>query len=117
MEKEISYSELARRVGDCILNNEIMNTEEGFWELVNGDDTYCYAHETKKECEEREEDCRHESYDIYQNYIITESGADYLKRNTNEVVYYNEKLNMYLWGITHFGTSWDEVFTTINEAE
>lgn len=41
------------------------------------------------------------------------SGADYLKRNTNELVFYSEKMNLYFWGITHFGTSWDGVYTSI----
>ena len=26
---------------------------------------------------------------------------------------YNEQLDMYLWGITHFGTSWDYVLTDV----
>jgi len=115
MEK-ISYRELARRVGDCILNNEIHNatTVDGCeWEMVNGNDCHCYVHETVEECDEHSDDCEEESKEIYQEYIITDSGADYLKRKTEEIVYYNDEINMYLWGITHFGTSWDGVYTEI----
>ena len=32
---------------------------------------------------------------------------------TDEIVYYNEELDMYVWGITHYGTSWDYVLTDI----
>lgn len=114
MTKEtISYRELARRVGDCVLNNNIMNTGDFDFELVGGKDDYCYKHETEEECEKDSENCEYESKDVYQNYIITPSGADYLIKNTDEIVYYSEKLDLYLWGITHFGTSWDGVFTEI----
>ena len=113
--KTITYAELARRVGDCVLNNEIRReTEERFeWDVVNGETHYCYKHETEDECEKDRGNCDYEKVDIYQEYIITKSGADYLIRNTDEVVFYCEDLNMYLWGITHFGTSWDGVHTTI----
>lgn len=118
MKEEITYAELARRVGDCILNNEVMNNENFHeWERENGEDIYCYKHDPREDCEAHNEDCDYESVEVYQNYIITEGGADYLKRNTNEIVYYNDKLNMYIWGITHFGTSWDGVHTTIGSKE
>lgn len=111
--EEISYSELARRVGDCVLNNNIMNAGDFDFELKNGKDTHCYKHETEEECKKDDANCEYEPEDIYQTYIITSGGADYLTRNTDEIVYYCEKLDMYLWGITHFGTSWDGVFTQI----
>lgn len=116
MKEEISYSELARRVGDCILNNTIkaeLTSDDYEFELFNGEDTYCYKHESKDECQKHSDDCDYENVDVYQTYIITEDGAGYLKSNTNEIVYYNDKLDLYLWGVTHFGTSWDGVFTSI----
>lgn len=116
----VSYSELARRVGDCILNNSIMSELAGEYdfELISGEDTYCTTHETKEECDKAQlegETCDLESRDVYQTYIITGDGADYLKRKTDEIVYYNEKLDLYLWGVTHWGTSWSGVFTEINK--
>jgi hypothetical protein len=113
--EEVSYQELARRVGDCVLNNEIHHsTGDNYeFELFNGEDCYCIKHESKKDCQSDSDNCEFESHEIYQEYIITESGAEYLQRNTNEIVFYCEALNMYLWGITHFGTSWSGVFTTI----
>jgi hypothetical protein len=115
--EEISYAELARRVGDCVLNNEIhslSDREIGDWDEFNGSQSYCYKHETEEECEANgSADCEYECHEIYQEYIISQSGAEYLERNTDEVVFYNERLDMYLWAITHFGTSWDGVFTQI----
>ena len=47
--------------------------------------------------------------DIFQYYIITENGADALARYTNELVLYNEELDLYLLCVTHYGTSWSYV--------
>lgn len=114
----VSYEELARRVGECVMNNNIRNSEEfqDSFELYNGEQSYCTTHETKDECEKDDyTTCNDEYYDIYQDYIITQGGAEYLARKTNEIVFYSEKLEMYIWGITHFGTSWSGVFTDIKE--
>jgi hypothetical protein len=54
-----------------------------------------------------------EYQEIYQWYIITEYGARFLQEHTDEIVYYHEEMDMYVWGITHFGTSWDYVLTDI----
>lgn len=51
--------------------------------------------------------------EIYQYYIISDSGANILCELTNEIVFYNEELDMYVWGVTHWGTSWDYVLTDI----
>lgn len=90
----LDYETLAKIVGDCILNNEILgSTDTDDWEIVNGDWTI--------------------ENEIYQFYIISDKGADFLIDHTDETVFYNEKLDLYLWGITHFGTAWDYVLTDI----
>ena len=96
----MSYRTLANALHGCILNNEIYSKAFNFgeWELVNG---YDYDEETE------------EYYDIYQWYIISGYGAEILQDCTNEIVYYHEELDIYLWAITHWGTSWDYVFTDI----
>ena len=96
---KITYNELADRVGDMVLNNYIMSICDNF-ELQNG-------MEYDEESDEYTE--------VYQTYIITDRGAEYLKRNTNELVYFNDDLNMYVWGITHYGTSWDDVEIELND--
>ena len=50
---------------------------------------------------------------IYQYFIITKYTANKLLAHTNEVILYNEGLDIYLLGVTHFGTSWDYVLTDI----
>lgn len=87
----LDYRALSEIVGDCILNNTIREETMNDWEIVAGD------------------------FDdmIYQDYIISEQGYKFLEEYTDEIVFYNERLNMYIWGITHFGTSWDYVLTDI----
>lgn len=51
--------------------------------------------------------------EIFQYFIISEQGASILEEYTNEIVYYNEALGLYVWGVTHYGTSWDYVLTDI----
>ena len=94
----LDYYTLASILVDCILKNELYEFG-GYenWELVNG--------------EEEDEDGNY--CEVYQYYIISYGGYDFLKEYTDEIVYYHEELDMYLWGITHFGTSWDYVLTDI----
>lgn len=63
---------------------------------------------------EREQD---EPAEIYQYYIISDSGYNILKYHTNEIIYYIEPLDIYVWGVTHYGTSWDYVLTNIKIEE
>lgn len=51
--------------------------------------------------------------EIYQYYIISSWGAELLERETNEIVFYNDALDLYVWGVCHWGTSWDYVLTNI----
>lgn len=100
--KEIGYVDyltLAKAVGNMILANDIIAKTDGvigYWELINDPVL--------------EEDY---SPEIFQWYIIDPTGAEILSEWTDEFVYYNEELELYLWGITHFGTSWDYVLTDI----
>ena len=51
--------------------------------------------------------------EIFQYYIIDDRLAQILQEWTNEIVYYIDSLDIYVWGVTHFGTSWDYVLTNI----
>lgn len=92
----LDYRALARIVGDMIVGDMILNntirseTMEDF-EIVAGRFTKM----------------------IFQDYIISEQGYKFLEEYTDEIVFYNENLDIYVWGITHFGTSWDYVLTDI----
>ena len=110
----LDYRALANIVGDLILNNDVWTaTEPEDWELVSGE--YCYGIDIDgNECDPFSDECYDISYyDAYQHYIISESGYNFLKEYTDEIVYYNNELNIYLWAITHYGTSWDYVLTNI----
>ena len=87
----LDYQTLAAIVGDCILNNTVRAETMEDWEIVTG--------------EFREM--------IFQDYIISEYGYKFLEEHTDEIVFYNEKLDIYVWGITHFGTAWSHVLTNI----
>lgn len=66
--------------------------------------------EELKEKLEREQD---KTPEIYQYFIIDNNGAEILKDLTNEIVFYLPCLDVYVWGVTHYGTAWDCVLTDI----
>lgn len=68
--------------------------------------------ELEKQIEELEEQQDYPP-EIFQYFIISDNGAEILKDYTEEQVFYNEELDMYVWGVTHYGTSWDYVLTDI----
>lgn len=94
----LDYHTLSKIVGDCVLNNNIFEyAGYGNWALENGLEENEYG----------------DYVEVYQYYIVSDGGARILIDETDEIVYYHEELDMYLWGITHFGTSWDYVLTDI----
>lgn len=113
----ITQQELARRVGPCILNNTVIRAADD-WEPYCGSGI-SYRNEEGEELTEEEREAYFsgdyegevsEEYDeIYQYFIITGGGAEYLKRFTDDLVMYSEKLDMYLWCITFWGTPWSGV--------
>lgn len=50
-----------------------------------------------------------EEYDIFQYYIIDDETAESLCGHTTEIVFYDRKLDVYVLGVTHCGTSWTYV--------
>ena len=50
-------------------------------------------------------------------YFIVSDNALYLLKEANELVFYSEKLDCYIWGVCHWGTSWDYVLTGIKLEE
>lgn len=100
----IDYRTLAKSF-DAVLVNDVtklffaeVNGEYNEAEVVNGCDY-------NEECEEYEE--------IYQYYIISDNGYNILSELTDEIVYYIPLLDCYVWGVTHYGTSWGYVLTDI----
>lgn len=135
----VDYATLAKCF-DAVLNNEIMNLtyDIGNWEQVSGiidnSDEIEELEEKRDELEEENENSpsqileneikkieeeieefeneQDEGQEVYQWFIVDDWGARLLQ-DINEIVYYNETLDMYLWGVTHYGTSWDYVLTSI----
>ena len=90
------------------MNNNIFDlgwTIGNGWELVNG-----LNYVEDNEDEEVEEI---ENSEVYQWYIVSSSGAEMIQEYTDEILYYHEELDMYLWGVTHWGTAWDYVLMDI----
>ena len=105
-EEKKTYREMVEFCCDnLILNNDIMqelSKKDIYFELYSGCD---YIEEYDEYC------------DIYQFYIISELDAERLAEFTNEIVYYNEELNLYILGVTHYGTSWGYVPSGWKEEE
>lgn len=110
----LDYRALSQIIGGSILNNYIMEeTHPEDWELVSGKD--CFGlDESGEECDPFSDECVYvEEYQVYQYHIISESAANFLHIYTDEIVYHHHDYDLYLWGITHFGTSWDYILTDI----
>lgn len=135
----VDYGTLAKAF-DAVLNNDIMNLtyDIGSWEQVSGiidnSEKIEELEEKKDELEEENENNpsqileneineineqieeleneQDEDPEVFQWFIVDDWGGRLLQE-VNEIVYYNEKLDMYLWGVTHYGTSWDYVLTSI----
>ena len=93
--KRLSYYNLFYHDESLILCNNIINDYENL-ELMNGNDY--------------DED-NDEYLDIYQYYIIDDNLANRLIDNTNEIIYHHNRLDIYVLGVSHFGTSWQYVLT------
>lgn len=135
----VDYATLAKCF-DAVLNNDIMSLtyDIGYWEQVSGiidnTDEIEELEEKRDELEEENENNPSQiieneineineqieeleseqdgGQEVFQWFIVDDWGARLLKE-INEIVYYNETLDMHLWGVTHYGTSWDYVLTSI----
>ena len=135
----VDYATLSKCF-DAVLSNDIMSLtyDIGSWYQLSGiidnTDEIDELEEKRDELEEENENnpsqiLENEIYkindeiaeleseqddepEVFQWFIVDDWGARLLKE-INEIVYYNETLDMYLWGVTHYGTSWDYVLTSI----
>lgn len=138
----VDYSTLAKSF-QAVLNNEIISNtlDIGYWEQLSGyvdnseeiDELLDEAKELEENIDlENEEEAeatqelldsiysqldelneeQERTEEIFQYYIVDDNGAEILQE-CNEIVFYNETLDMYVWGVTHYGTSWSYVLTNI----
>ena len=113
----LDYRTLAKSFDAVLSNNIIQKTTDvcGWWDLVNGSECY-YINNDGDEVtwEEFDENGGEEIWsEVYQYFIISDQGAQILQDWTDELVWYNGELDLYVWGVTHYGTSWDYVLTDI----
>ena len=109
---------------DCVLCNNIPEIDENLFCNVISGDLERFEDEngeeiTREEAEEREENGERiysNWVDIFQYYIVSDN-AKYLLEEAGEIVLYSEKLDCYIWCITHYGTAWDYVLTSIKLKE
>ena len=128
----VDYATLAKAF-DAVLNNDIMSKtfDIGYWKQESGfvdnsekideireqieeldeKENAEQIEELESKIEELEEEQEYQP-EIYQYYIVSDNGARILEE-FNEIVFYNEEIDMYLWGVTHYGTSWSNVLTDI----
>lgn len=76
------------------------------WEKQTERDFDCFADADEEEQDEDEAD-----EEVFQWFIIGDEAAYMFSQLTNELIYYSESLDMYLLGVTHFGTAWSGVMT------
>ena len=87
----VDYHALASAFDGVQVPGKLMDI--GYWDLVNG---------TPDPDDE-----------IFQYVLISGQGANILQEDTDEIVFYNEEYDLYIWGITHLGTRWTHVLTDI----
>ena len=93
--------------------NEMINADESFEDSQKHLEMLAEVENLQEKINELEEEAENSyNQDIYQYYIVSDNGAEILKE-INEIVFYNEELDMYIWGVTHYGTSWSYVLTDI----
>lgn len=98
----VDYAALTKSF-DAVLCNDFPSwaSQNGYLEPYHGNEFY------------EDEDGEKYVKEVFQWYIISKQGAEILEYWTDEIIYYYEPLDIYIWGITHFGTSWDYVLTDI----
>ena len=101
----VDYRTLAKAF-NCVLNNTIYGAA---WDLDDWEQISGFDNDTEDSDDEYTE---YEPAEIFQFYIVDDNGAEILQE-IDEIVFYNSALDVYLWGVTHWGTSWDYVLTDI----
>ncbi len=106
---EIGYWEQENGIIDN--SEEIEELEEQIEDLEEGFEEYTDIQEKIDELKEEQE--RLYNQEIFQYYIVSDQGAEMIKQYTEDPLFYNETLDMYVWGITHCGTAWSYVLTDV----
>lgn len=105
----LDYETLAKAF-DAVLYNDIWALSDD-WENTNTPDHSDEIDELEEQIEELE--AQIDEPEVFQYFIISDAGAEIVSEWTDDPVYYSDRLDMYVWGVTHWGTSWDYVLTDV----
>lgn len=105
---------------DGVLCNNITEVDEFLFDNLECGDLFTYEDEDGNEINYNEYVEKMENGEtVYENqveifqYFIVDNNALYYLKEANEIVFYSQVLDCYVWGVTHWGTSWDYVLTSI----
>jgi hypothetical protein len=110
-----NYSQLFRDDDVLLLCNNIREVDDSIWDNVEGGELYWYEDDEGNELTEEEveelgwQNVNQIDHDIYQYYLINNMLAHSLINHTDNIVMYSDKLDLYVLGVTHCGTSWSYV--------
>lgn len=115
----ISYYIMAKCF-DAVLCNNICEVDEFLFDNIISGTLYSYydkegnelSQEEYNEKLENDEEVDEVYDDVFQWFIVSDN-ALHLLEEAGELVLYSEKLDCYIWGVKHYGTSWQYVFTNI----
>lgn len=129
-EEKTTYDQMIDYCCDnCIMNNYIveeLQKKDIFFETYCGSDCTFFNKDDEEITEEEyyrlenNEDFIGAYYkydDIYQYYIISSYDAERLSDYTNELVIYNDDLDLYILCVKHWGTAWCGVPANWKEIE
>ena len=105
--------ETMEQVGGFIDNSE--EIEELEKQIYEGEESGSISQEEIDDIQEKIDELQNEQDEIpevYQWYIVSDNAKSILE-DAEQIVYYDDELDIYVWGVTHFGTSWDYVLTSI----
>lgn len=76
------------------------------------------AEQARNDAEKKRDDAddlesEQEPPEIFQFFIVDDAGAEIIQEWTDDPLFYCSALDLYVWGVTHWGTSWDYVLTDI----
>lgn len=112
-EQESGFADNSEKIEE--LREKIEELESKKDDFEEYDNEYADILEEIEELENEIEELESEqdnTPEIYQFYIVDDNGARILEE-FNEIVFYCSEIDMYIWGVTHYGTSWDYVLTNI----
>lgn len=107
------YNEVEQIHGYIDNSDEIEELNNRMNELMLDDENDEHAAEIDKLQAQIDELENEQDYqpEIYQYFIISDNGKRIIEEFTNDPLFYIPVLDVYVWGVTHWGTAWDYVLT------